>query len=86
TIYAAHGAFVILSKKILQNLSPIYNEDMFLFCEEEQSLLSKKFGIDTIYLPKVSILHKEDGSIASVSTNSFELTRDSFMKLYESWY
>ena len=34
TIFAPHGAFTIISHSALLKLYPIYNEDIFLFCEE----------------------------------------------------
>ena len=86
-IYAAHGAFVIIPRSIVEQLHPIYNEEMFLFCEEEQlAQLAGKHRIKTVYLPAIKIVHKENGSMSFLSESTFELTRKSFMILYETWF
>lgn len=63
-IYAAHGSFVILGKKVLDKLKPVYDEKLFLFAEE--SVLAHKMksnSLRTCYTDKIEVLHKEDGSI-----------------------
>lgn len=63
-IYAAHGSFVIFSKKTLETIGLPYDEKMFLFGEEKllaHILENKK--IQTYYTKKIEILHKEDGSL-----------------------
>lgn len=63
-IYAAHGSFVILSKKVLDKLKSVYDEMQFMFAEE--SVLAHKMksnGLCTFYTNEIEVLHKEDGSI-----------------------
>lgn len=85
-IYAAHGAFVILPYSVINKLSPIYNEKMFLFCEEEHlALLAKKNNIPIVYLPSVIIRHKEDGSTGALG-NNFIYVRESYLEFYNYWY
>lgn len=87
TIFSAHGAFVIIPRNILELLFPLYNEDMFLFNEEEHlGMLASSKGIKTVYEPKIVVLHKEDGSMKLASVNEFERLRQSFNVYYKYWY
>lgn len=86
-IWAAHGAFVMFEKSVLQKLYPLYNEDMFLFAEEGH--LCKKAesnGVKTYYVPEIEVLHKEDGSVGFVSDKVCEIGRQSSMTFYEYWF
>ena len=86
-IYTAHGAFVIIPKNILELMLPLYDENVFLFTEEENlgmNALTRQ--ISTYYVPQIKILHKEDGSVSSISEQQNSITRDSFMTFYEKWY
>ena len=64
-IYAAHGAFVILSKHAVSVLGTRpYDEKMFLFAEEMVlAWKAKKATLETMYNPAVCVRHKVDGSI-----------------------
>lgn len=85
-IYAAHGAFVILPFDVVNELYPIYNEEMFLFVEEEHlAQMARKKNIDIIYNSQIEVIHKEDGSVSDIN-NHFEITRDSYMKFFKYWY
>lgn len=85
-IFSAHGSFVIIPCKILKKLHPIYNEKMFLFNEEEHlGMLSASKGINTIYEPKIVILHKEDGSMKLANVNEFKRMKESFTIYYNTW-
>lgn len=86
-IFSAHGAFVIIPKNVLQQLHPIYNEEVFLFHEEPHlGFRAKEAGIKTFYVPDILIKHKEDGSMKVASVNEFELMRQSYMTYYKYWY
>lgn len=86
-IFAPHGAFIIIPHKILNNIVPIFNEEMFLFYEENHlGKLAKQKGIQIIYSSDIVIQHKEDGSISLINTSNFKLSRDSFIKYYQYWY
>lgn len=86
-IYSAHGSFVILPKSVLQKLAPLYDEDVFLFTEEENlALNARAHGVCSYFIPEIKITHKEDGSTAMISDRQRDLTRDSFVKFYQKWY
>lgn len=82
-IYAAHGAFIIIPHYIVASLYPIFNENMFLYAEEDH--LAKRALINQIpiyYNSKIQIYHKEDGSTGMEQLNIMELTRKSFITYY----
>ena len=63
-IYQPHGSFVIISRKVIEILHPIYDENMFLFAEEGVlALKSEKNGFIPYYCSDIVIQHKEDGSM-----------------------
>lgn len=85
-IFSAHGAFVIISSNVVQKLNPIYNEDMFLFNEEEYlGRLARAKEIGTYYVPNIIINHKEDGSMDLANIDDFEKMRQSYMIYYNTW-
>lgn len=87
TIFAPHGAFTIISHSALLKLYPIYNENIFLFCEEPHlGCLARANQVSIVYKPTIKIFHKEDGSMNVASINIFEKTRESFLKFYNYWY
>ncbi len=86
-IFSAHGAFVIIPKCVVESLIPLYNEEMFLFNEEEHlGRKSAEKGISTIYAPEIIIRHKEDGSMKVASINEFEMLRQSYLVYYNFWF
>jgi len=85
-IYAAHGAFVILPFEFVYKFSPIYNERMFLFAEEEHlAQLARKNNVLIMYNPQIVIRHKEDGSTSSLGDN-YNYVRESYLEYYKFWY
>ena len=85
-IFSAHGAFLIVPEDVLKKLYPLYNEDMFLFNEEEHlGRYAKQKGIDTYYVPEIIIRHKEDGSISVANINEFEKLKQSYLVYYKCW-
>ena len=87
SIFSAHGAFVIFPESVLTKLVPLYNEQMFLFVEEEHlGMLAMKKGIKTIYFPEIVIRHKEDGSMSVASVNLYEKAKQSFLVYYNYWF
>lgn len=85
-IFSAHGAFVILPKQVLLELSPLYNEQMFLFNEEEYlGRLAESKKISTYYLENIKVLHKEDGSMSVSNVNYFEQMKRSYVVYYNKW-
>ena len=86
-VYSPHGAFVIIPFEVLLKLIPIFNEDVFLFYEENHlGKLAQSKRIKTIYSPDIVIDHKEDGSVSLLDTNNFDLMKDAYIKLYEYWH
>ena len=70
----------------MKRLYPFYNEEMFLFNEEEHlGRLAKENGISTIYAPEIVIQHKEDGSMNVASIDLFERMRQSYLVYYKYW-
>lgn len=86
-VFSPHGAFIIIPYNVLIDIVPIYNENMFLFFEEDHlgRLLATR-NIPTFYIPEIVIRHKEDGSIAYLSDTNFSLMRNSYIKMYEYWH
>lgn len=63
-VFAAHGSFVILSKRAIEKLSPVYDENIFLFAEEGVLAMKALHAkLKTCYYTKICIMHKEDGSM-----------------------
>lgn len=85
-IFSPHGAFFIIPVQILKRMVPLFNEEMFLFYEENHiGMKADKLGIKTVYLPDIIIDHKEDGSVSLLKENTFKFMKDSYLKYYEFW-
>lgn len=85
-IYAAHGSFVILGFKALNELGTLYNERMFLFSEEDHlARLAHEKNIRTYMVPAIKVLHKEDGSLGLENENLYDLAKESYITYYETW-
>lgn len=85
-IFSAHGAFVIFPSSVVRLLYPIYNEEMFLFNEEEHlGRLALSKGIRTYYVPEIIVRHKEDGSMNLANINEFEKLKQSYIVYYNYW-
>ena len=86
-IYAAHGSFIIIPESVLIRLTPLFNEQMFLFVEEEHlAKLAHSKNISIIFNSRIKILHKEDGSVGGAIKNNYEITKKSFIEFYINWY
>lgn len=85
-IFAAHGSFIVFGFKALNKLKTVYNEQMFLFHEENHlAKLAHSKKIDTYMVPEIKVLHKEDGSVGLESEKMSKYGRESFIIYYESW-
>lgn len=83
-IYAAHGAFCIISSTALEKLGKPYNENMFLFFEEAwlaNNAFVKK--IPVYFIPTIVIRHKEDGSMRISNVNQNQIAHKSMTYYYE---
>ena len=86
-IFAPHGAFTVFSSSAIRKLYPLYDENIFLFCEEgDVAFKSKQLNIPVFYSDRNVIHHKEDGSISLENHNLFELGRESYFKFYNHWF
>lgn len=85
-IFQAHGSFVIFTKGALEKLVPVYDENIFLFCEEmDLAFKAKSNGIDTIYVPDIDVYHKEDGSMKLSNLNLYNEIKKSCIYCSEKW-
>ena len=81
-IYCAHGSFLMLSKKLVETLKPVYDNNMFLFGEEGVlAFKAKRANLKTCYMDYISIRHKEDGSM-----KMSEISMDGEMKKSNIYY
>ncbi|MGY3703535.1 hypothetical protein BW731_09135 [Vagococcus martis] len=68
-VYSLHGSFIVIPKKVLLVLEPIFDESVFLYTEENFIAdLAKKNNIKMLYDKELEIIHKEDGSSQNVNT------------------
>lgn len=85
-IHACHGSFIIFSKYALEKLYPVFDENIFLFCEEgDLALKARSLNLDIIYHDEIKILHKEDGSMNQSDFNKGSALRKSYMYYFEKW-
>lgn len=85
-IYQGHGSFLIFQYKVLERISPVFDENMFLFCEESDlAKQCKNLDIDIFYEPRVVVKHHEDGSMKLASQNLKRVQAESFVYYFEKW-
>jgi GT2 family glycosyltransferase len=86
-IYAPHGAFIIFGRNALLKLVPLFNEKMFLYCEENHlAQLARQQQIEIFYMPCIKILHYEDGSGKMSKKISYKIKKDSYLEYIRHWY
>ncbi len=72
-IYAVHGSFIIFHRKAIETLGTVFDENMFLFCEEMALAEEMRMkGIQATYTSEIVIHHKEDGSMRFLNGSMFE--------------
>lgn len=72
-IFAAHGSFVIIKKKVVELIQPLYDNNIFLFAEEGVlAYRCREHGFKTQYYDSIVVNHKEDGcmKLADFSINN----------------
>ena len=85
-IHACHGSYIIFSKYSIEKLFPVFDENIFLFCEEgDLARKAKKYNIQIIFIKDIVILHKEDGSMNLSNNNLYEIQRESYIYYYKKW-
>lgn len=86
-IYQCHGSFLIFSLLAIKKLNPIYDENIFLFCEEsdlaDRCYLSK---IPIFYDSNIIVFHKEDGSMGFSSNRQQDMMKKSYIYYFEKWF
>lgn len=86
-INQVHGANIIIPYEVLKKIHPIFNEEMFLFCEEPHlARKASSLGIISEYNDKVLVLHKEDGSTGFLERKTIDITRESYLIYYRYWH
>ena len=85
-IYEAHGSFVIFTNKAIFKLSPVFDENIFLFCEESDlGHKAAQNNIRIIYDRQTRIRHHEDGSMKLSDINLNNTMKESFIYYYKKW-
>ena len=72
-VYAVHGSFIIFHAEALSKLGTVFDENMFLFCEE--MALAEEMRIKQIpafYTDLIEIYHKEDGSMRFLDGSMYD--------------
>ncbi len=83
--YCAHGSFVIFSNSAIRTLGKPYDENMFLFAEEDVlACKAQKAEILTWFTNKIKVLHKEDGSMKFRSDINEQLAKSNIY-MYEKY-
>ena len=86
SIYAAHGAFIIIPEVVIKKLHPIFDENMFLFVEEDVlGYKARQNNIQIKYMPSILIKHKEDGSVSEISDKVYDYIRKSYLHYYKTY-
>lgn len=85
-IYEPHGAFVLLPYDVVENHIPLYNEEMFLFCEEDHlARLLYRENHSVVYTNAIEIFHKVDGSVKFLNSKISDIISNSYMVCYKYW-
>ena len=72
-IYAVHGSCIIFSKYAIDLLNVVFDENIFLFCEEMVLAEEmKRKGISAYYTDRIEVYHKEDGSMKFLSGSMYD--------------
>ena len=85
-IYAAHGCFVVFPFTTVQKITPLYDENFFLFAEE--CVIADRLiqhHLQTIYTPQIKIIHKEGGSTKISSFSIHKEMAKANMYYYEHY-
>lgn len=85
-IYACHGSCLFIGQRALEKLETIYNEQMFLFHEEEHlARLAHQLSISTVFMKDIKVTHFEDGSSESIKDSTFKYMKQSYSEYYKYW-
>lgn len=85
-IYQPHGSFIIFTKAAIEQLNPVFDENIFLFCEESDlAQRCRKDNIPIFYDRKTIIRHHEDGSMKLSDADLNGELKKSFIYYYRKW-
>lgn len=85
-VYALHGSFYGMNRATLEKMMPVFNENMFLYAEEDHiAELAKSNSINMIYDPRWVVDHHEDGSGILKNDIKNRTTRESLKVFFENW-
>lgn len=83
-VYSLHGCFFVVSRSALDKLLPLFNDQMFLFAEEDYlAKRAQKAGVRSVYVPSLSVVHHRHGSLQFSNLNLRRIMRDSILMVYE---
>jgi GT2 family glycosyltransferase len=86
-MHAGLGGFLIFSCYAVNKLFPIFDENIFLFCEEiDLANRAEKAGILMFYEGKIKVYHKEDGSMRLSNINQTNELGKAYVYCFEKWY
>lgn len=85
-VYALHGSFYGMRKNTLTKMIPMFNEEMFLYSEEDHvAELAKSHNINMIYDSDWVIHHHEDGSGYLKNKIKNKIIQESLKAFFEKW-
>ena len=87
-IYACHGSCFFIGHKAIDKIGLPYNEEMFLFHEEEHlARVAHSKNISTIFVKDINIIHFEDGSSMDIKKEGTipKYMRQSYITYYNYW-
>lgn len=86
-VFAVHGSFIIFSHHTITKLKYPFDEEMFLFAEENHlAHLAKKNNVKVWVIPEIQVRHLEDGSVGVANIDIKSNTRESVITYYEKWF
>jgi len=72
-VYAVHGSFIIFHRDALAKLGQVFDENMFLFCEEMALAEEMRLkGVTATYTNRIVVHHKEDGSMSFLGGSMYD--------------
>ncbi|MET3697025.1 GT2 family glycosyltransferase [Bacillus oleivorans] len=87
-IYACHGSCFFIGYKAANKIGVPYNEEMFLFHEEEHlARIARNKNIPTVFIKDINIKHFEDGSSVDIKKNGSisKYMKQSYITFYNYW-
>lgn len=84
-VFALHGSFLIFGRKVLDLMNPIFDENMFLFSEENVlAIRAQRLGINLFHEDEVVVFHKQDSSMKFLKDENKILAK-SYIYYYENY-